>query len=300
MHGFLFIDKEKGMTSFDVIRILKRKLPKKYKIGHCGTLDPIATGLMIVAIGEATKLLEFLLGADKVYMAQCEFGAVSDTYDADGEVKKMAKAKPVTLDMIKKVVQQKFNGEISQMPPRFSAKKINGKRACDLARQGKEFELKEKKVSIYNFDYISFQWPFLEFEMACSSGTYVRSLVHDLGQELKVGAYMTSLRRTEIGFLEGGLNRGFSVDEAIRADDVDFETNPEVLRSIEEVFENYDYIDLVAPDFKRLNNGGFVLNTKNVQGDDVLAFYRGKVVGVVESMKGGKFIKLRKKLNISS
>ena len=327
MDGFLFIDKEKGSTSFDVIRALKRKIreadpgvSKKFKIGHCGTLDPIATGLMIVALGEACKLLEFLLGADKVYRAQCEFGAISDTYDADGQVEKVAGVESVSpgvsLDVIKKVVQEGFVGEIEQMPPKFSAKKINGKRACDLVREGKEVKLKPKKVQIYNVDFVSYEWPLLEFEMSCGSGTYVRSVVHDLGQELKVGAYMTALRRTEIGFFEGGLRRGFSVDGAVTLDEMGDDVE-KFLQPVEEMFENFPSIELNGADFKRLSNGGFVLNKafgaletlgtlgalgtlnkKNVQKEDVLAKYGGKVVGVVELMKGEKLIKFRKRINI--
>jgi len=146
MDGFLFIDKEKGVTSFDVIRQLKRTgLIGKKKIGHAGTLDPIATGLMIIALGEATKLLEFLIGADKVYRTSCEFGSVSDTYDADGEVVSYlddlgAKVEDVSREEIEKKFEDHFLGKISQVPPKYSAKKVDGKRAYDLARAGKDFE----------------------------------------------------------------------------------------------------------------------------------------------------------------
>ncbi|MFA4891340.1 MAG: tRNA pseudouridine(55) synthase TruB [Candidatus Gracilibacteria bacterium] len=323
MDGFLFIDKEKGDTSFDVIRALKPKireafpnLGKKYKIGHCGTLDPIATGLMIVALGEATKFLEFLIGADKVYRAECEFGAVSDTYDGDGKIEKTSNSrsnsrsgsevKLIKLSEIKKIVKKKFVGEIEQMPPKYSAKKVGGKRACDLMREGKEFELKAKKVSVYDFVFISFEWPRMQFELSCSSGTYVRSLVHDLGQELLCGAYMTALRRTEIGFLDGGKSKGFSVDDALKVDDVEVAGSlslPATVHSIEEVFEKFPSIELGASDYNRLKSGGFVLNvlnTKSVQGSCLLAKYRGKVVGVLERIHNGKFVKFRKTVKILS
>jgi tRNA pseudouridine55 synthase len=308
MNGFLFIDKGKGCTSFDVIRALKKKLrvsfpglKKNFKIGHCGTLDPIGTGLMIIALGEASKLLEFLLGADKVYRAECEFGAVSDTYDADGKVEKMAEAKPVLVDEIKKIVQRDFDGKISQLPPKFSAKKIGGKRACDLAREGKEVKLKPKEVEIYDFSFVSFEWPKMEFEVSCGSGTYVRSLVHDLGQSLGVGAYMTALRRLEIGFFDGGVNRGFSVDDALTVDEIDFEDESKgFLHTVEEVFAEYPSIELNENDFRRLSNGGFVLNTKSVQGGEVLAKCRGKVVGVLKAMGDKKFVKFRKQIKIAA
>lgn len=218
MDGFLLIDKEKGMTSFDVIRVLKRKFNiKKLKIGHSGTLDPIATGLMIIAIGKATKLLGKFLGANKTYIGSGIFGAVSDTYDADGQIAEMPDIVPVFLDVIKKVVQENFTGKISQMPPKFSAKKVNGKRAYDLARKGEEFTLKPKEVEVYDFKIVSFDWPRVEFSVSCSSGTYIRSLVHDLGQALKVGAYMDSLRRVQIG--------NAKIDDAVRISEFEVESN---------------------------------------------------------------------------
>jgi len=218
MDGFLLIDKEKGMTSFDVIRVLKRKFGiKKLKIGHAGTLDPIATGLMIVAIGKATKLLGGFLGANKTYIGSAKFGAVSDTYDADGKITEMSDIAPVSLDLIKKVVQEKFVGKINQMPPKFSAKKVDGKRAYDLARKGEEFTLKPKEIEVYDFKILSFKWPHVEFSVSGSSGTYIRSLVHDLGQALKVGAYMDSLRRTQIG--------NAKIADAVRISEFEVESN---------------------------------------------------------------------------
>jgi tRNA pseudouridine55 synthase len=212
MDGFLLIDKEKGMTSFDVIRVLKRRFNiKKLKIGHSGTLDPVATGLMIIAVGKATKMLGKFLGADKTYIGTAKFGAVSDTYDSDGKITEMSDIAPISLDVIKKIVQENFTGKIKQMPPKFSAKKVNGVRAYDLAREGKEFILEAKEVEVYSFEISSFKWPYMEFSVKCSSGTYIRSLVHDLGQKLGVGAYMDSLRRTAIA--------DYSVDDAIKADD---------------------------------------------------------------------------------
>jgi len=214
MDGFLLIDKDKGMTSFDVIRVLKRRFNVKgLKIGHSGTLDPVATGLMIIAVGKATKMLGKFLGADKTYIGTAKFGAVSDTYDSDGKVTETSNVAPISSDVIKKVIQESFVGKILQTPPKFSAKKVDGVRAYDLARKGAEFTLKPKEVEIYSFDILSFKWPYLEFSVGCSSGTYIRSLVHDLGQKLGVGAYMDSLRRTRIG-------KSFAVEDAIKVDNV--------------------------------------------------------------------------------
>lgn len=287
MNGFLFIDKKKRMTSFDVIRILKKKF-KGVKIGHSGTLDPIATGLLVVGLGEATKLLEFLLGKDKTYEAEAVLGKISDTFDADGVIEDMVQNAVISLEMIKKIVQQKFTGEIEQFPPKFSAKKINGKRAYDLARKGEEVSLKSSKITIRSFKIISFKWPILKFLVTGSSGMYVRSLIHDLGQEVECGAYMSNLRRIKIGNL--------SVDEAKKVDDV--AEMGGVVHSSEEVFADFPSIKLGDEDFRVLTFGQFVLNKKNVQENVFLGKYKEKIVSVLELAEGGKFIKMKKKLNV--
>ncbi|MBT3705122.1 tRNA pseudouridine(55) synthase TruB [Candidatus Peregrinibacteria bacterium] len=300
MDGFLFIDKEKGITSFDVIRQLKRTgLIGKKKIGHAGTLDPIATGLMIIALGEGTKLLEFLIGADKVYRASCKFGEVSDTYDGDGEVVPYSESyvKEISREKVEKVFEDNFLGKISQIPPKYSAKKIDGKRAYDLAREGKEFEMKAREVNMYDFKIISFDWPLFEFEISCSSGTYVRSIVHDLGQMLECGAYMTDLRRTEIGFLAGGKSRGISVDDAVKVGEVS--DLDEIIHVPEELFDGYPFCEINMNDYSRLKNGGFTLNTKSIQTNDILAFCGGKIVGVLEPTMKNKFVKFRKQIKLS-
>jgi len=277
---FLFIDKEKGKTSFDVVRDVKKALSMK-KVGHAGTLDPMATGLMIVATGEATKLLEFLLHYDKVYEGDLRFGATSDTYDAEGSITEFNSdaAFMSSLSVIKKIVQERFIGKISQVPPKFSAKKVNGKRAYDLARKGEDFTLQAKEVNVYGFEILSFVWPDLKFRISCGSGTYIRSLVHDLGQALSCGAYMTSLRRVSIG--------RFSLADV-----------GESGVSIEDVFSDFPFIDIDDEEYVHLSNGRFVPNKKSIQDVVFLAKYKGKVVGVAELVTGGEFIKFRKRLNV--
>lgn len=278
MDGFLFIDKQKGNSSFDVVRGLKKRF-SGCKIGHAGTLDPIATGLLIVAVGDATRLLEYVLGQRKTYRCVCEFGAVSDTYDAEGKVEIVADSRPVALAAIKKVIQEGFSGKILQMPPKFSAKKVGGKRAYDLARAGKEFSLSPKKISIYGFDVVSFKWPRFEFEVSCSSGTYIRSIVHDLGQALGVGAYMTELRRLSIGKVGVEL-----CDENL-------------LHGAREVLADFPFVELSDEEYKTLFDGKLLVNSLNKkveQEGEVLAYVGGKVVGVLEV---GKFLKFCKRLN---
>lgn len=196
MDGFLLIDKEKGMTSFDVVREVRRIVGEK-KVGHSGTLDKAATGLLIMGVGKATKGLTNLIGCDKEYEFRAKFGYVSDTYDALGVIEKTDFEGEIEKSEMEKVMER-FLGEILQMPPKYSALKIGGRRASDIVRSGGEVELKPRKVRIYSFDVIKYDWPLVDFRVKCGSGTYIRSLVYDLGSELGCGGYVVELRRTKI------------------------------------------------------------------------------------------------------
>ena len=196
MDGFLIIDKEKGWTSHDVVAKARGILGIR-KIGHLGTLDPNATGVLVLVIGKATKLVSSLIGCDKEYEAEIILGEVSDTFDADGVITKN-NAHEVSLKDIESVLPE-FCGTISQMPPIFSAIKIGGKKAYELARKGKIPELKPRAVSIYRLDMMSYEWPILRLLVSCSSGTYIRSLANDIGARLACGAYLSNLRRTRVG-----------------------------------------------------------------------------------------------------
>lgn len=198
--GFLMIDKEGGITSHWVVEKL-RQITKIKKIGHAGTLDPLATGLLIIGIGkEATKKLSNFLKLDKEYLAKIQLGAVSDTYDAEGEIKELPVAKHPTKEKIIRVLNE-FVGETKQIPPSFSAKKIKGKKAYELARKGVKIKLKPVKVKIYKISLLKYTWPELTIEVSCSSGTYIRSLVHNIGEKLGCGGYLKELKRTRIGNL---------------------------------------------------------------------------------------------------
>lgn len=196
--GFILINKPKGMASFGVVAYL-RKITGIRKIGHAGTLDPLASGLLICAIGRsATKKIDIFLKQDKTYLAEIELGKVSDTYDAEGKIKKINFKNKPTRKEIEKVLQM-FIGEINQMPPIFSAKKIKGKKAYELAREGKMVKLKKNKVKIYQIKIIFYKFPFLKIKINCGSGTYIRSIAHDIGKKLKTGAVLTGLVRESIG-----------------------------------------------------------------------------------------------------
>lgn len=196
--GFLLINKLSGPTSHDIIDQL-RKITGIKKIGHAGTLDPFASGLLIVGVGrESTRQLDKFLKLDKEYMAQLQLGTVSDTYDRTGKISINVNKSDLKQNDIEKVLE-KFRGEIEQIPPMFSAKKIQGKKLYELARKGQEIERSSVKVNISKLEIKKYHWPQLIFECRVTSGTYIRSLAHEIGEKLGVGAYLQELQRTAIG-----------------------------------------------------------------------------------------------------
>jgi len=208
--GILLIDKSEGITSYDVIRILKKHFPKEQKIGHAGTLDPFATGLLVILLGRATKLMDQFNTLSKEYVVKGKLGISTDTYDLTGKEIDSSDIHPTKND-IEVCIKNSFLGDIQQIPPKYSAKKIKGRKAYDLAREGKEFEIKPKSVSVYTYDLLQYDYPYIDCLIKCSSGTYVRSLINDLG--VKLGCYGTtwSLRRVSIGNLN--VKEAFKVEE---------------------------------------------------------------------------------------
>lgn len=200
MQGFLLIDKQVGWTSHDVVGYL-RKITRIKKIGHAGTLDPFATGLLLVGIGrEATKRIDEFKDMQKVYEAVVHLGAVSDTFDSTGIIT-LKNTSPVDFEEVKNVCNS-FLGEQNQIAPMYSAKKVNGEKLYDLARKGIEIERKPHRITIYDLQILDFQYPLLKIQVTCSPGTYIRTLAHDIGQKLGVGAYCEELRRTKIGVFD--------------------------------------------------------------------------------------------------
>lgn len=198
--GVLIIDKPADMTSFGVVarvrRVLSEQNGTKVKVGHTGTLDPFATGLMILCVGKETKNAMSYTKMDKVYEATIRLGQTSTTGDPEGEVTDVSDKQP-SLEEVKKALEA-FTGEIKQRPPIFSALKINGQRAYHLARQGKEVEIPERTVTIFSLELVDYSYPELKIRTHVSSGTYIRSLAADIGEVLATGAYCTQLRRTKI------------------------------------------------------------------------------------------------------
>lgn len=207
-NGILLIDKPSGITSHDVVDRVRRTLKMK-KVGHAGTLDPNATGLMMILVGKGTKASQYLMSMDKTYTGTIQLGLETDSYDIDGEV--LLESNPAAIDeSILLEHMRSFIGDQYQKPPMFSAKKIKGVPLYKHARKGKEVEREERLIRISDFRLLANRFPHLDFEIAVSKGTYVRSVAHDLGKKLGTGACLTALRRTRIS--------DFSIENAVDLD----------------------------------------------------------------------------------
>ncbi len=205
MNGILLIDKPQGWTSFDVVNYVRRivariegKKPRNVKVGHTGTLDPLATGLLVLCVGKATKQVSTLIKHDKTYEVELTLGFTSTTGDADGELLKKNNVQIPDALSVEQVIQS-FIGEIDQVPPAYSAIKVNGKRAYELARAGKPVKLSTRRVQIYDISDLSYVYPYIRFTASVGSGTYIRSLGESIGEKLGCGAYMSALNRTRVG-----------------------------------------------------------------------------------------------------
>ena len=209
----ILIDKPAGISSFGVVAkvrgTLKAKFGHKVKVVHTGTLDPFATGLLILLSGKTTKKSGEFLKLDKIYEATLKLGYTSSTGDPEGDIQQNPTQTPPSLDEIKSAIDS-FVGKIKQTPPRYSAIKINGERAYKLARKGKNFEIPSREIEIYKIDILQYEWPKLKIRCFVSSGTYIRTLAEDIGEKLRVGAYLTELRRTQVG--------RYSVNDALNLD----------------------------------------------------------------------------------
>lgn len=254
--GVLLVDKISGITSHDAVERVRRRSKIK-KVGHTGTLDPLATGLLVLCLGKATRLQAYLMGMEKVYEGVIQFGWATDSYDAEGEV--VGEAKEVSVEHVDFApLVARFTGEIDQMPPQFSAKKIGGVRAYELARKGEIAALTPKRVTVYEFTILAVEGSRVRFRVRSSAGTYIRSLAHDLGAAAGVPAHLKELRRTSIG--------RFKVEDAVafdRLDDTEFLVPPH--------FQSLSDIDLPLEKFRidwsqqgKMMNGQGVIMTPPV------------------------------------
>ena len=274
--GVLLLNKPKGLTSARVVEKIKRKLRAK-KVGHTGTLDPIATGVLILLIGKATRFSWLFTDMDKTYLVKAVMGIRTDTYDIEGEV---LEEKPVRVsceEVHKKLAS--FEGDVLQSPPPFSAKRVKGKRAYKLARKGIEPELKPVKVRVFNIELVSCELPEFEVRMRVSSGTYVRSLIHELGKELSCGAVVRELVRESVG--------PFSVDKTHTLDMILSSEDPwSFVLPIEEAFT---FLPKVSVDYfngKKVLNGNAVLLKEVVPEGYVTIYIDDTFIGVGKVSSG--------------
>lgn len=365
-HGFLLVDKPPFFTSFNMVS-LSRKVFQQHQVGHSGTLDPFATGLLIVAVGEARKLLEYLPSEPKEYTGTAVVGATSSTYDIEGDIirvfplsdaasdvnknidlelhtnsdqeesiksvhglnkkfdlnyiknKKVEQIKNTNCDlslikkvdlvMINKIIQEKFIGRVVQVPPAHSAIRVNGVHAYHRARKGEEFEVPSRTVTIYDFEVLSYSYPHLTFRASVSSGTYIRSLLHDLGREIGLGAYIESLRRTKIA--------DFTIAESVTVPEIEsYFTAPDTsglaarLVPLERAIQHLPRREITEKDHHRLSHGLFIpalpddLRVREeceARGAPCVlaAFLDGRLAGVLEFSLTNE-LKFHKKINFDS
>ncbi|WP_047267061.1 tRNA pseudouridine(55) synthase TruB [Marinitoga sp. 1197] len=209
--GFLLVDKPAGITSHDVVDIIRKRFSTK-KVGHSGTLDPFATGLLILGINKGTKLLEYLQHQNKKYYVKAKLGIITDTYDITGEIKEKYNPEKIHIEKLKEIILS-FKGKYMQVPPMYSARKYNGKKLYELAREGKIIKMPPKEVEIYSIENIKIsENGTFEFECEVSSGTYIRSLIMDIGYKSGIGAVTMELRRLKIG--------KFKIEDSVKLDDI--------------------------------------------------------------------------------
>lgn len=258
--GVVLVDKKSGITSHDVVERFRRRAKIK-KVGHTGTLDPLATGLLVLCVGRATRLQAYLMGMEKTYEGTIQFGWATDSYDAEGEpVGEPSEASVEHVDFAQYL--DRFRGEIEQMPPAFSAKKIDGVRAYELARKGEEVKLQPKRVTVYEFEILSVTGSTAQFRVRSSAGTYIRSIAHDLGQAIGIPAHLKELRRTTIG--------KFNVADAIAFDKL-AEAGPDVL--------------LAKPHFQSLSDIDLPLETLRIDWAQQGKMMNGQAVILVPAMR---------------
>ena len=272
MEGIIVVNKPKGITSFDVIRKLKKILKTK-KIGHTGTLDPLATGVMLVCVGRATKLASDLEAKDKIYIADFDIGYATDTYDIEG--KKIAEN---TIEISKENLEQsikKFIGNIKQVPPMYSAIKIDGNKLYHLARKGIEVERPKRDVTIEYINLLDFKDNKVKIETKVSKGCYIRSLIYDIGQDLGTYATMTALQRKQVG--DYSLENSYSLEQIEK---MIFNNDFNFLKTIEEIFSYDKYSLQTEKELTLYKNGNTVKIKENLENKRYRVYFQNEFVGL--------------------
>ncbi len=270
MNGIIVIDKEPGFTSHDVVAKM-RGICGQRKIGHTGTLDPMATGVLPVCLGSATKLCDMLADRDKEYVAELLLGVETDTQDVTGQV--LARCPVEVQESQVRSVAASFVGEYQQVPPMYSALKVNGKKLCDLARAGKEVERKARPVQIYELEILECSLPVVRMRVVCSKGTYIRTLCSDMGERLACGGTMQSLRRTRVGMFS--LEDACTLGELQRWKDEDMlghagldQAKPrQALRPVDSVFADCPALHVKQESCLLLDNGNAIAPQQTEEGE---------------------------------
>ena len=278
--GFLNLNKPLHWTSHDVVATIRRRCRSisggKIKVGHAGTLDPLAEGVLVVCLGAATRLSEYMMRGRKVYRARITFGITTSTFDAAGDVADKRDASNLTLADIDRALPQ-FIGEIRQLPPMFSAVKVKGKKLYELARAGQTVARPERRVTIHSIVIISWNTPVLELEIHCAAGTYIRSLANDLGEALGVGATLTGLTRFASGNFQ--LGDSLALDDAMKDDD----WKRHIILPFDALADQ-PYVTLAAAEIQRVQHGQFISRGSDLHASTVFAFdSEAQLVAVLEA-----------------
>ncbi len=272
--GILNVYKPRKITSFDVVRVI-RKLTNEKKVGHCGTLDPEACGVLPICIGKATKAIEYIMENNKTYIAELKLGEITDTYDIEGKIIRQCDVNVTEEEVIEAV--NSFKGDIKQVPPMYSAIKVKGKKLYELAREGIEIEREARDVTIHDIKVLEINLPCVKMEVNCSKGTYIRSLCYDIGEKLGCGAMMNALERTATG--------KFTKENSINLEALNEENIYDYIIPIENAFLNYPKISANTK-FKTLLLNGVILKDKsfisNIEKDKIYRIYdeRNNLIGI--------------------
>jgi tRNA pseudouridine55 synthase len=281
MNGLLVLDKPPAMTSRDAVNRAQRWFPPKTKLGHTGTLDPLATGVLVLCVGSATRLAEYVQALPKTYETTLRLGARSDTDDADGTIAAVPAAVPPTVEGIRSALDS-FLGEIEQLPPAYSAAKLSGERAYDRARRGEEVALTARTVCVDRIEVLGYGYPELRLRIDCGKGTYIRSIARDLGEKLGCGAYVAALQRTRVG--------PFTPEQAIPLD-ADAAMARSRLLPLHSAIAHLPRVVLDEPDVLRLRNGQSVVSARAraLPPGEVAVFDRiGQLVGIAGNDARGR------------
>ncbi|QZO77093.1 tRNA pseudouridine(55) synthase TruB [Helcococcus kunzii] len=277
--GILVVNKSESLTSHDVVSILRRKLNIK-RIGHTGTLDPMATGVLPICIGNSTRISSYIMEQGKSYIAELKFGTSTTTYDSTGDVVDKSDNTLFSEKQINDALAS-FKGEIEQYPPKYSAIKVDGKKLYEYARQGQDVEIKPRKIKIYDIKLISIKDETCVIEIDCSKGTYIRSLIHDLGLKLNSFAHMTDFVRNRVG--------KFYLKDALDISKIDEYNLSEIesrIIDMEDALYNLNKIDIKDDVFIRLINGqklninSLTFNGKYLENDDIIVSVNNKFIGI--------------------